>query len=203
MRSSLARPPRVSDALNCTLWVNPQASLTFCKVRGADSTTSSVYLWTALTVRRLGFLVYSMCSVCLFLVRAVLFSAVRNRVLYHIYMIRPVSFIQIFFYLSRISPGLPSGHCHPTHLIAYASVWLKVFENWYLELIAIFLSGFFSPFMFLTAMLVHMETAVFQRCTLSYFLSWLPMELNFCCHGLFSLHFLSTCVFAFYFLYYM
>ena len=33
-RSSLIRPSRVSDALNPTLWVNPQASLKFCKVVG-------------------------------------------------------------------------------------------------------------------------------------------------------------------------
>ena len=158
-------------------WI-PRLRWSSAKLWDAVCAMSCLYFRTALSVRRLAFLAYRMCSICLSLVRAVLFSALRNRVQYHIYMIRPSSFILVFFYLSRVSPGLPSGHCHPARLIANASVWLKVFENWYLELIAVFLMGFSSPFIFLTAMLVHMETAVFQRSALSYLLSWLPMEVS-------------------------
>lgn len=72
----------------------------------------------------------------------VLFPAISKRVQYYIYMIRPITFILIFFYLRKISPELSSGHCHPAHLFAHASVWLKAFKNWFLELIAVFLSGF-------------------------------------------------------------
>lgn len=74
----------------------------------------------------------------------VLFPAIsKSTILYlHIYMIRPITFILILFYLSKISPELSSGHRHPAHLFAHASVWLKAFKNWFLELIAVFLRGF-------------------------------------------------------------
>lgn len=82
------------------------------------------------------------------LVIAPLFSALRNRVQYSISRIRPIVFTPIFFYLSRVSSEALRGHHHSAHLVAHASVCLKAFKNWYLELITIFLSRFSLLFLF-------------------------------------------------------